>query len=294
MESNFKHTAEDLRREIETILQRVGILCRVFGRGKEPRSLEHKQNKIPGKYEIGGKLIQDAIGIRVALYFLEDVEIVAALLSSNFVIDSNSSTIDLPKNDQFTVMRHNLIFKVPEMFESTMSRNIGTLPIANTFEVQLRSVLSEGWHEVDHDLRYKCKEDWAGQDDLSRALNGIMGTLETAEWGMKMIFDDLAYRHYKQKNWIAMLRSTLRMRADPTLSPALIELLNNDEIFAKEVLQISRKKIIKKFHELKPRLPVTFDNIIYIWNHIGPKNSSVLASTPALIRTALDQENTLR
>ncbi|MBK7959276.1 MAG: hypothetical protein IPK03_14995 [Bacteroidetes bacterium] len=27
--------------------------------------------------------------------------------------------------------------------------------VDSTFEVQLRTILSEGWHEIDHDLRYK-------------------------------------------------------------------------------------------------------------------------------------------
>jgi ppGpp synthetase/RelA/SpoT-type nucleotidyltranferase len=291
VESNFRHLAEDLRREIEAILQRVGILCRVFGRGKEGRSLTNKMSKNPEKYKVDGKMIQDAIGVRVALYFAEDVEIVAALLSSHFALDSNSSTIDLPANDQFTVMRHNLIFKVPERYQADMSRYVGKLPVDITFEVQLRSILSEGWHEVDHDLRYKCKEDWIGQDDLSRALNGIMATLETAEWSMKRIFEDLAYRHYKQKKWAAMLHNTVRMRADSMLSETLIHFLDQNEAFAKEVLRISRKKVIRQFHALKPRLPVTLDNIVYVWNYIGPRNPDVLAFTPALVQEALDQNN---
>lgn len=291
MESNFRHTAEALRREIEGLLQRVGILCRVFGRGKEDRSLSAKLLKNPGKYEVGAKMIQDAIGVRVALYFSEDVEIVAALLSSQFEHDKNSSTVDLPTTDQFTVMRHNLIFKIPEHHISDMERNIGRRPIDLTFEVQLRSILSEGWHEVDHDLRYKCKEEWAGQDDLSRALNGIMATLETAEWSMREIFDDLAYRHYKQKKWAAMLHNKIRMRAESRLSDAVTLLLDNDDDFAKEVFRISRKKIIRRFHTLKPSLPITLDNIVYIWNYIGPRNAVVLESTPEFIRRVLDENS---
>ncbi|HEY8271721.1 MAG TPA: RelA/SpoT domain-containing protein, partial [Pseudobdellovibrionaceae bacterium] len=204
MESNFKHTAENVRRDIEAILDKVCLLCRVFARGKDDRSLTKKLHKDEGKYSLHGKLIQDAIGVRVALYFEEDVDIVAQLLSSEFEIDNNASTVDTHATDQFTVTRHNLIFRLPEYYISDMQRSIGSMPIDTTFEVQLRSILSEGWHEVDHDLRYKSKSSWNGNDDLSRALNGILATIETAEWGMRRIFDDLAYRHYKKKNWETM------------------------------------------------------------------------------------------
>lgn len=283
MEDNFRHLAEQLRREIEIKLQRIGILCRVFGRGKLDKSLSKKILKDPTKYRAGGKMVQDAIGIRVALYFVEDIEIVASILSSQFIQDTNSSTIDLPAADKFTVSRHNLVFKIPNEHHKDMLRSIGNKPIDTTFEVQLRSILSEGWHEVDHDLRYKCKENWAGQEDLSRALNGIMATLETTEWSMKRIFDDLAYRHYKQKKWSAMLHNKIRMRADPCLSETLTQYLNQNEEFAKEVFRINRRKVIERFHTLKPSMPVTLDNIVYVWNHIGPKNSEISTQTPELI-----------
>lgn len=288
MESNFRHTAEDLRREIEGILQKVGILCRVFARGKEERSIKAKLSKSPDKYKVGGKLIQDVIGVRVALYFAEDVEIVAALLLSQFENDPTSSTIDFPATDQFTVTRHNLIFKVPERYRIQVIRGIGSLPIDLTFEVQLRSILSEGWHEVDHDLRYKSIENWDGQDDLSRALNGIMATLETADWSMRRIFDDLAYRHYRQKRWAAMLHNKVRMRTQPKLSDDLIGFFNKNEDFAKEMFRINRKKVIKRFHILKPSLPVTLDNVVYVWNHIGPRNTQVIEFTPSFIKDVLE------
>lgn len=287
MDSDFKHIAEYIRRDIEEILLRVGLLCRVFGRGKGKQSLATKQNKVDGKYTLDGKRIQDAIGIRVAFYFSEDIEIVEKILSSKFKLDEKSSTVDIPTTDQFTVIRHNLIYQVPSEYLLDFQRAVGNQPIDTTFELQLRSILSEGWHEVDHDLRYKSKSNWDSQDDLSRALNGIMATLETSEWSMRKIFEDLAYRHYKKKNWPAMLHSKVRMRATPILSKNLIDLLDKDNDLAKEVFRVNRKKVIHCFAHLPFGLPVNLDNVIYVWNHIGPKNHAVLKTTPALILDAL-------
>src|SRR5690606_280477 len=84
--------------------------------------------------------------------------------------------------------------------------------IDNTFEIQFRTTLSEGWHEVDHLMRYKCKSDWQELTSESRMLNGIYATLETNDQALKALFDDISYHHYKAKQWEAMLRNKLRLR----------------------------------------------------------------------------------
>lgn len=287
MAANFKHTAEQLRREVEGILQRVGILCRVFARGKDSRSLEEKLSRESGKYSISGKLVQDAVGIRVAVYFAEDVEIVASLLSKEFIHKEASSTVDLPKNDQFAVTRHNLVFQVPKNYIDDMQREIGKFPIDITFEVQLRSILSEGWHEVEHDLRYKSRENWNKQDDLSRALNGIIATIETSEWTMRKIFDDLAYRNYKSRKWPEMLHNRIRMRTEPKLSEELCNLFDVDIEIAKSVFRLDRKKLIFFLSQVRPTLPMTLDNIVYAWNHIALSDMRITELAPKFVIDAM-------
>lgn len=290
MESKFKFLAEEMRRDIESLTNKAGLLCRVFARGKSEKSLNEKLQQQGGfKYSPGGRLIQDAIGIRVALYFQEDVNIVTDLLSSHFDIIPESTTIDSHGTDQFTVTRHNLVLRIPSEYNADMSRSIGIRPIDSTCEVQLRSILSEGWHEVDHDLRYKSKSSWDGQDDLSRALNGILATLETSEWSMHRIFDDLAYRHYKSQNWPLMLHAKLRLRVAPSLNNEILNLLNNDANFAKDIFRTNRKKVIKKITSMSPSVPMSLDNIVYVWNFISSRNAEALALTPGLIREALQE-----
>lgn len=283
MVTNFRHPAENLRREVETILHRVGLLCRVFARGKENLSLKKKLERETGRYAIGARLIQDAVGIRVALYFSEDVEIVARLLEKEFLIDRPASTVDLPNTDQFAVTRHNLIFKVPEPYVDEMKRAIGNTPVDLTFEVQLRSILSEGWHEVEHDLRYKSKKNWETQKDLSRALNGIIATIETAEWSMRKIFDDLAYRNYKSKQWPEMLHNKVRMRTEPHLSTAICQVFDGNNDIAKGIFRIDRKAVISLLHSLRPSLPISLDNIVYVWNFMGPNFVELTNLTPKFI-----------
>lgn len=288
MNSKFRHIAEEVRREIEELLGRGGILCRVFARGKSDGSLQKKILLNPGKYSKTGKLIQDAIGVRVVLYFTEDITIVDQLLKEKYEIDSNGTNIDEITEEKFCVSRHNLIFRINNSLSEDMKRSIGISPIDTTFEVQLRSVLSEGWHEVEHDLRYKSKKHWENQKEHNRALNGLLATLETTEWSMKKIFDDLSYRHYKLENWDSMLHCKIRLKVEPKLNERIASILNKDKEVAKKLSRIDRATVINTLIKSTPRIPISLDNIVYIWNYIRMNNPDISSITPDIIITSID------
>ncbi len=288
MESDFRHVAESIRREIEELLQKCGILFRAFGRGKTNQSITQKFDKVSGKYAIGKRLMQDAVGIRIAFYFFEDTLIVERLLKERYEIDLAASSIDQLKPDQFAVSRHNLIFRMPSTLIDEMQRFLLNRPIDFTFEVQLRSILSEGWHEVDHDLRYKCKENWNDQADLDRSLNGILATLETSEWAMKKIFDDLTYRHYKNRNWPAMLHNKFRMRTTPRLNENLCEMLSKEPDLAKDILRTNRSSVITALARATPKIPVNLENLLFIANCVGPQRQELLLVSPEIILSAIE------
>ena len=140
----YSRVAIELNREIENQLERVGILCRVFGRGKSSKSLEIKLRKENGKYGVGKKLIQDAIGIRIVSYFQEDVQIIERLLRKRYQCDEDATTIDKPSSNHFSVSRHNLVFKLPPHFYRDIKSPTDDLPVDQSFEVQIRTILSEG------------------------------------------------------------------------------------------------------------------------------------------------------
>lgn len=289
--SPFQQTAEYLRREIENHLFSAGLLCRVFGRGKSDASLNSKIKNGAGKYKIGEKLVQDAIGIRVVLYFTEDIQIVRDILNLKYKIDKQSTTIDLPSDDTFSVSRYNLIYRLSGEYSDDISRSAGSRPIDSSFEVQIRTVLSEGWHEVEHDLRYKCKSHWEGHQDLSRALNGVVATLETSEWTMKKLFDELAYRNYKSRNWSAMLHTKLRMRVSShSLSEDLTGFLDKNTEVAKLYFRIDRNKIIQSLVKAGNILPVNLNNIAFLWNFLEIKNPDLILLGGEVLADIFEQD----
>lgn len=75
-------------------LTNLGFLCRVFGRGKSATSIERKISDNPGKYSEKGKLIQDSVGLKVVVYFPDDIEIIDKILRNHYSCDVNATSID--------------------------------------------------------------------------------------------------------------------------------------------------------------------------------------------------------
>lgn len=107
-------------------------------------------------YRSGKSLIQDMIGIRIVLYFQDDVDALAFFYSCGEVV---SSSIDEFDTSTFRPQRLNLTCNLPteliDDFRKSLPEEFAPY-IDNTYEMQIRTVFSEGWHEVEHDLRYKC------------------------------------------------------------------------------------------------------------------------------------------
>ena len=82
---------------------------------------------------------------------------------------------------------------------------------------------------------------------------------------MGKIFDELSYRHYKNKNWAGMVSSLLKIRMKGSISKELIKALNDDSNIAKQILKVDRFFLIKSLSNSKPRIPITIDNIIYFY-----------------------------
>ena len=156
MENALSQIAGKLTSDISELLSRSGIMFRIFSRVKSESSI---RKKLEHKYA-GKKLqLQDMIGIRIVVYFQDDVDALALYYSVGDIVKTSIDEFD---SSTFRPQRLNITSRIPaEMTEAFMS----AIPenyrdrIDPTYEVQIRTVFSEGWHEVEHDLRYKCKND---------------------------------------------------------------------------------------------------------------------------------------
>lgn len=279
--SNYNGVLNEILSNISAKLDDIGIMYRIFGRVKEKNSLE---NKLKNDQEYGkSKKLQDLIGIRVVLYFTDDIPVTHLITSSLFNEFSNSNSIDNHSEDKFKASRYNVVYTLDNEVVNLLKLDGLTDKIDNTFELQIRTIFSEGWHEIDHDFRYKCQNDWIDSNSHSRLLNGLFASLESSEWAMLQIFDDLSHKHYKSNKISEMLRHKLRLRfASTSLNNELITILK-DEHLAKKFFRIDRTELLIAMCNKDFYYPLTLDNILFFSNLLIVKNEDIFNITPSIM-----------
>lgn len=292
MSSGLQLIEKDICSKICDRLDKVGLLYRIFSRIKDNRSIEEKlerKEKEGEPYSKDGKKMQDIIGIRIVTYFHDDVSLVKTILAGVFQpigeeIDETELTVFKPK-------RTNIVCALDEKQKATFdevvkaSKSVQYQLIDHTFELQLRTILSEGWHEIDHSLRYKSKSEWSKHSEKERLLNGIYANLEVNDLAMKSLFSELAYQHFKEKNWEAMLRNKYRLKFQlMELKDELTQVLNENNNIAKQLLKVDRINIVNKLSKFEIPLPINFNNIVYFINHVELKNEAINNLTPDSIK----------
>lgn len=278
---SLNRVCRDISSKLEEEFSSVGIFFRIFERVKTLNSIENKiSSKGENYYDGDKKLIQDIIGIRIVPYFPDDISIIYERLKTiNTFVDE---TIDKTDETNFHPIRINLICRLPsehiiEFNDVTQNKILDT-----TFEIQLRTILSEGWHEVDHDLRYKCHKDWTENSDLARNFNGILATLETSEYAILRLFDQLSYRHYKSKDLIALVRTKFRLRlVDFELNERIMKLIN--PILLKDFYKVDRNDVINYLLNKKMIVPLTLVNFLLIINYQFINNKELIKHTPQFL-----------
>lgn len=308
MDLNLRFIINSIISDIEPALKKSGMFYRIFSRSKSIESIKKKLELKKDIYNPNGKKMQDIIGIRIVFYFLEDVDIFYSYLKKlhNFIDESNSSKeleekeikgLDKLADKVFMPIRLNLIFKMDTQCSKELINILKSIDEINsnlidtTFEIQLRTVLSEGWHEVEHDLRYKCKNEtwWDYCSIESRMLNGIYATLETSERAMENIFSSIALKNYKKKDWTAMLRNHFCIRfIDNTLPDWIINALNEDNTIAKNILKTNRNEILNLLFQFPITYPLKMENIIYLINRVSIKNEIIINHEPNVIKKQLN------
>jgi ppGpp synthetase/RelA/SpoT-type nucleotidyltranferase len=274
-----------LKEKLINELTRTGLLFRLFSRVKEQSSIDEKFAR--KTYSIDTELMQDLVGFRITTYFSDDVKIVVDLCEK--VFGKVELIYDEPSSEVFKPLRKNMICRMPtyetSVFEEMKPNNPQYGLIDNTFEIQFRTTLSEGWHEVDHLMRYKCKPDWECLTTESRMLNGIYATLETNDQALKALFDDISYQHYKSKKWEAMLRNKLRLRfLLKELDTEIISYLDTNIEVGKKIFKLNRNKMLNTYINSTLAFPITFDNWLYFINYCFLKDEFITSKIQPVLK----------
>jgi len=270
----------DLLSIIEEKLKKAGFYYRIVYRVKEIDSMVEKliykdYRRVGGENE--SKKMQDLIGIRILLYFADDLTICRNLLDTVFTVPGHWNTIEINESE-FKAMKINGIFTLPAYLSKTIMNPILSEYVDDTFEIQVRTNSFEGWHEIEHDLRYKGSAFGIGNEVLARKMNSILATLELCDDSVVKLLEDLGHQHYKDKKWTDMIRChyRLKMTNEPMLDE-IKEIYDQDNELAKSFYKFDRRKAIEQFwmntSERTGQLDV--NAVIKVVNLLGPNSEKI-------------------
>lgn len=260
-----KAVEQRLKDVVEKCLDRCGLYHQVFSRIKTHHSLARKYQRKTYNEE---KKIQDLVGIRVDLYFEDDLKICRRILEMLFGKAEWSLTEF--SNEEFKPAKINGVFKLPEELKKLISKETWNYCIDDTFEIQLKTVFFEGWHEIEHDMKYKGVDLWSGKSDRSRYFNTILATLELCDKSIVTLFENLGHDLYHEKNWHGMIKAHFRIKLKSAeLYPELQELFDKDkrvENIPKRIFKTKREDLINALLARDEACDINVNTIVAVLN----------------------------
>ena len=147
------------------------------------------------------------MGIRIIVYYLEDLNKISEIIEKEFNVDYGNSINKLETLDPDRFGYRSIHYVVG--ISITRSSETEWRPYTNfKAEIQIRTVLQHAWAEIDHKLIYKQNREVP--KDLRRKLSRLIALLELADEQFRDILVGTVFAGPK-----------LTPRADPILTPYL-------------------------------------------------------------------------
>lgn len=176
-DSLLEYLEDSLRDEIN--------IDRISARVKSAKSFCRKaRNRVEGqlKYQYPLSDIQDQIGARVVVRYLDDVGRVGATISSYFgPIEEQEKRPD--SHSEFGYEGRHFILLIPDhVYPDTLSDGFAEQKV---FELQIKTLFQHAWGEAGHDLAYKSAS------PLDSRHQRLIAFTAAQAWGADKIFSDL-------------------------------------------------------------------------------------------------------
>ena len=270
----------DLCTIIEEKLKKAGLYYRLAYRVKKSDSIVDKMKRRNygarcSKYE--HRKLQDLIGVRIILYFDDDMAIVRKLVDSLFSEPGMWETTEATVYE-FRAMKINGTFKLPNYLSKMIVNPQLADYVDDTFELQVRTNAFEGWHEIEHDLHYKGSAFNDKNENLSRRMNSILATLELCDDSLVKLIEDLGHQHYKDRNWEDMIRCHCRIKFSPEpLMEEIIECFDVDPELAKLFFKFDRSLLIENLWNRNSDVNVSHsvNMAVRVINELGPRDERI-------------------
>lgn len=236
--------ASKLVKEIEERLKKCGVYYRITWRVKEDASLRKKLKK--KEKEKNDYKIQDLIGIRIVTFFGDDVETLSEHLMSDFRVEKQKKNEKSEVNPYF--IKNNYTYKIPEAWFEQYEIAVQHPNIDNTFELQIRSINSEAWQELDHDYVYKLPD---GNDkrQLQNYFKAVGCSYKCLEENVITFYDNMAELAKEQQNLVNFIRYKFRIKIKDLEKVEQIQKENPEIDFMELIENSDRKQVLGCFFE---------------------------------------------
>ena len=123
--------------EMISKIAKSGLMFRLFCRVKTIESIRHKMGNKGYLYLSGKTKMQDIIGLRIVVYFPDDIEVLSTYFGCGEVV---KESIDTPDDSTFRPKRLNITRRLPDDYETDFR---AALPkeyadiIDSTYEIQI-------------------------------------------------------------------------------------------------------------------------------------------------------------
>ena len=123
---------QDLKRIISERLEQCGLYFRVFSRIKTAASMARKfELKAYG----AERKLQDLVGVRINLYFDDDMDICKHIMEHSFDLIGWSTSER--SEEEFSPTKLNGVFRLPNYLKDEISSDTWDMCIDDTFEIQI-------------------------------------------------------------------------------------------------------------------------------------------------------------
>lgn len=227
-------------------------------RTKELSSLE---NKVSRKKIKSLEKVTDITGIRIILYYQDDIDKVAELVKNNFKIDEENSVdkAEILESNEFGYLSVHYIFQLNEKRKDLPEwKNFSDLKA----ELQIRTVLQHSWAAISHELNYKRKIEIP--KTLSRKLYRLAGLFELADEQFLTIRNE----HIELQEEIEEMSSSNKLNIAEINSLTIKEALSKENNVFQEITKLAVSKgFLQSANSSENLIPT----IIYISKLLGLK-----------------------
>jgi len=174
-----------LEEHIQAYLMGVPNIDRVTARAKDPRRFVEKagrndENGQP-KYVKPLTEIQDQLGARVVVFYLDDVTVVGNVITRYFQAIEQKELV--PESQwSFGYFGKHFVLPLPG---DVVPNGIDLSEVPRFFELQIKTLFQHAWSEANHDLGYKSRAPLAPDQERRLAFSAAQA------WGADRVFEEL-------------------------------------------------------------------------------------------------------